>query len=110
MKVRTLLFLVLSCSISFSQSQQRRIYLVDKDSWAESGGFAANNGTAVGSYHASVRHISTEQIKTLNKACPALTITVDLKASDFVVVWDTKTWAETSWSGHQNEYVVYNSR
>jgi hypothetical protein len=27
-----------------------------------------------------------------------------------VVVWDTKTWQQTSWSGHQNEYTVYDSK
>jgi hypothetical protein len=26
------------------------------------------------------------------------------------VVWDTKTWQQTSWSGHQNEYTVYDSK
>lgn len=96
-------------AIAQQAPQKTRVYVVDKDSWAESGGFSASNGTATASYHAGVRHISTEQIKSLNQACPAITITGALPSSDFVVVWDTKTWAETSWSGHQNEYVIYAS-
>jgi hypothetical protein len=92
------------------QAVGTRVFVVDKDSWQESGGFTAANGTASGNYHAGVRHTSTEQIKSLNQACPALTITADKQSADFIIVWDTKTWAETSWSGHQNEYVVYNKK
>lgn len=104
------MFNLLFAAVLLFQAAGPRVFLVDKDSWQESGGFAAANGTASGSYHAGVRHISTEQIKSLNQSCPAVTITADHKSSEFIVVWDTKTWAETSWSGHQNEYVVYNSK
>ena len=83
---------------------------MDKDSWHESGGFVATQDGASGTYHGSVRHISTEQIKSLNKACPEVTITAVAESASFIVVWDTKTYAETSWGGHQNEYVVYNQK
>jgi len=48
-----------------------------------------------------------QAIKTLNHACPSLTITSSREKADFIVVWDIKTWAQTSWSGHQNEFAVY---
>jgi hypothetical protein len=93
---------------STPQSSGPRILVVDKDSWQESGGFVATKDGAAGTYNGNVRHISTEQIKSLNQACPSVTITAAADSADFIVVWDTKTWAQTSWSGHQNEYVVYN--
>ncbi len=104
------MFLQIIIAALLFQAAGPRVFVVDKDSWQESGGFTAANSTASGSYHSGVRHISTEQIKSLNQACPSVTITADQKSSDFIVVWDTKTWAETSWSGHQNEYVVYSQK
>ena len=80
-----------------------RVLIVDKDSFQAAG--VAVNGVA--GFQAGVRPINTEQVKSFNKACPAITITSNPERADYIVVWDTKTWAQTSWSGHQNEFAVY---
>jgi hypothetical protein len=95
---------------SKSQKTPPRVFVIDRDSWTESGTSVATKDVATTSYHAGIQQIHTEQVKTLNKSCPAVTITVDKANADLVVVWDTKTWQQTSWSGHQNEYTVYNSK
>jgi hypothetical protein len=87
-----------------------RVLVIDRDSWTESGTSVATKDVATSSYHAGIQEMHTEQVKTLNKSCPAVTITVDKANADLVVVWDTKTWQQTAWSGHQNEYTVYNSK
>jgi hypothetical protein len=88
-----------------------RIFVVDRDSFQASGGFVgiASNGSATttGHYHAGVQRVNTEQVKSLNHACHDAVITSNPENADFVVVWDTKTWQQTSWSGHQNEFNVY---
>lgn len=51
---------------------------------------------------------NAQQISNLNKACPTVTI-IGVKAdADLMVVWDSKTWGETTWGGHQQEWFVYN--
>ena len=39
----------------------------------------------------------SEQIKTLSKGCPSISITGDPAVADFTVAWDSKTWQQTSW-------------
>jgi len=56
---------------------------------------------------AATRRVSTEQTETLAKVCPAVAITSNRDTADFVVEWDTKTWMQTSWTGHQNHFAVY---
>ena len=51
---------------------------------------------------------NAQQIATLNKACPEIKIIADSKDADLIVVWDSKTWNETTWAGHQQEFVIYN--
>jgi hypothetical protein len=89
-----------------------RLFVVDRDSFQASGGFVgiASNGSATttGHYHEGIQRMNTEQVKSLNHACPDAVITSNPENADFVVLWDTKTWQQTSWSGHQNEFNVYN--
>jgi hypothetical protein len=49
-----------------------------------------------------------QQVSNLNKACPAIKIVGDLKEADLAIVWDSKTWNETTWGGHQQEWFIYN--
>jgi hypothetical protein len=93
-----------------AQPKTIRVLVIDRDSWTESGTSVATKDVATSSYLAGIQQMHTEQVKTLNKSCPAVTITVEKNNADLVVVWDTKTWQQTSWSGHQNEYTVYNSK
>jgi hypothetical protein len=102
--------LTLATAIVAQQKPTIRVFVIDLDSWTESGTSVVTKDVATSSYHAGVQQMHTEQVKTLNKSCPIVTITVDKAKADLVVVWDTKTWQQTSWSGHQNEYTVYNSK
>lgn len=85
-----------------------RVSIVDRDEWQQTGTLVGSNGTVVAHEEGRVVHDHTELTKSLNKACPALTITLDEKSADYVIVWDHKTWQQTSWAGHQNEVAIYN--
>jgi len=84
--------------------EKPRVYVVDRDEWKLSGGFAGN----AGSIQAGVRRDYTEILKTFAQACPQVTFTSDRAKADYAVVLDHKTWRETSWTGHQNEFVIFN--
>jgi hypothetical protein len=105
---RALLITPLLCLPLVAGTESRKIFITDRDAWEQSAALVAHENTAVASMHSGIRRQNTEQIKTMNKACPELTITSVPDSADFVVVWDTKTWGQTAWSGHQNEYTVYN--
>jgi hypothetical protein len=49
-----------------------------------------------------------QQENSLRKACPSIVITEDQAAADYTVAWENKTWNQTSWGGHQNDFVIYN--
>lgn len=99
---------LLLCSSCFAADlTQTRVFISDRDGWEASGGFVANQDSAAGSMKAGIRRQNTEQVKTFNHECPTVTITSSPDKADFVVIWDTKTWGQTSWSGHQNEFTVY---
>jgi hypothetical protein len=91
-----------------SAQEKPRVYLVDRDEWKVTGGFAANGTSAAGSIHAGVRRDYTEVLKTFAHTCSQVTFTSDLANADYAVVLDHKSWGETSWSGHMNEYVIFN--
>ena len=66
---------------------------------------ASSSATTVSTYYASSH---SEQIRLLNQACPAIAITEDATAANFVVRWESKTWQQTSWTGHQQEFTLFN--
>jgi predicted secreted Zn-dependent protease len=82
------------------QTKPIRVFVSDHESWQQASTIVA--GTYSGATHA-------EQVKTLAKGCPAITITDDQARANFFVAWDSKTWQQTSWGGHENEFTVYNS-
>jgi hypothetical protein len=88
--------------------EKPRVYVVDRDEWKLSGGFAATETSAAGSIRAGVRRDYTEILKTFAQACPLVTFTDDRTKAEYEVVLDHKTWSETSWTGHQNEFVIWN--
>ena len=83
-----------------ADSKMVRVYVTDHESWLQA-------STAVATSYSGATH--AEQIKTLAKECPEVTITEDRARADFVLAWDSKTWQQTSWGGHENEFAVYNS-
>lgn len=48
-----------------------------------------------------------EQIRMLHQFCPDIQVTEDLSKADLVLRWESKTWQQTSWKGHQQEYTLY---
>lgn len=112
----TLLLVVLACALSaLAQQSTVRVYVADRDEWESSSvaythaevnrdSGSLNSGARSQS---GIRRVNTEQVKNLNKACPSVTITGDPSKADYFIVWDVKTWQQTSWAGHQNEYTVY---
>lgn len=92
--------LVLAGTILAQEKKPIRVYLTDHESWQQ-GSTLVN-----GSYSGATK---TEQVKTLNKACPAITLTGDPAKADLFLSWDSKTWQQTSWGGHENEYTLYNA-
>lgn len=106
MKKRCSLLVLVSLLLGLPAAAQEkpRVYVVDRDEWELSGGF---NGD-VGSIHAGMRRDYTEILKTFVQECSQVTFTSDRAKADFAVVLDHKTWKETSWTGHQNEFVIFN--
>ncbi len=102
----------------------KRVLIADRDTWEASStsfvhgsetaechqdsGCGENGSLTAGSRsQAGIRRVNTEQVKNLNKACPDLGITNNPARADYFVVWDVKTFAQTSWTGHQNEFTIY---
>lgn len=110
MKKRCSLLVLVSLVLVLPGAAQEkpRVYLVDRDDWKLSGGFAATETSAAGSVQAGVRRDYTEILKTFAQACPQVTFTSNRAKADYAVVLDHKTWKETSWTGHQNEFVIFN--
>jgi hypothetical protein len=66
---------------------------------------ASSSAVTVSTYYASSH---SEQIRLLSQACPVIAITEDTAAADFIVRWESKTWQQTSWTGHQQEFTLLN--
>jgi hypothetical protein len=97
------------CGSAAVQAQEsKRVYIVDHDSWEASSAAILNSGSGVATAQAGIRRVNTEQVNNLAKACSKIVVTSDPSKADLFVVWDTKTWQQTSWTGHQNEFAVYN--
>ena len=98
--MKNVMILLLLVGAGFAQDAKKRVYVTDHESWEKASTLVA------GTYSGATR---SEQIKSLAKACPEITITDDPARADLIVTWDSKTWQQTSWGGHENEFAVYNS-
>lgn len=106
--VRPLSLVALFFAIALpSHAQTIRAHITDRDTWQEEGGFVASNGAAVGHERAGMLRQNTELVKTFNQSCPAVTVTADKRAADYVVIWDHTDWQHTKWGGSQNQFTVY---
>jgi hypothetical protein len=93
--------MLLLCGLAIAAEKKPvRIYLTDHESWQQASSLVATT------YSGATK---TEQVKTLAKACPEITVTGDPSKADFFLSWDSKTWQQTSWSGHENEFTLYNA-
>lgn len=118
------LFIVLPTVMARAQNV-KRVLVADRDTWeASSTSFlhgrqtaechqeagCGENGSLTAESHsqAGIRRVNTEQVKNLNKVCPEVGITNNPAHADYFVVWDVKTFSQTSWTGHQNEFTIYN--
>lgn len=99
--MKTLLLILAFCTVAVAEEKKPvRVYLTDHESWQQTSSLVQT------SYSGATK---TEQVKTLTKACPAITITGDPAKADFFLSWDSKTWQQTSWGGHENEFTLYNA-
>lgn len=98
--MRILVAILLVGSALGQSAKKVRVFVGSHESWQQA-------STIVASSYSGATH--TEQIKTLAKECSAVTITDDSARADFFVSWDSKTWQQTSWGGHENEFSVYSA-
>jgi hypothetical protein len=94
MKQLLLMFILCGCAMA----QKPRVFVETADP-------ASSSATTVSSYYASSHG---EQIRLLSQTCPAMAITEDATGADFIVRWESKTWQQTSWAGHQQEFTLLN--
>ncbi|MGA6982781.1 MAG: hypothetical protein WCC95_03375 [Candidatus Sulfotelmatobacter sp.] len=94
MKQLLLMFLLCGCAMA----QKQRVFVETADP-------ASSSAATVSTYYASSHG---EQIRLLSQACPAIAITEDATGADFIVRWESKTWQQTSWAGHQQEFTLLN--
>ncbi len=102
--MRNVTFLLLT--VSALAAQPPKVFIGDQITYHEGGFISAANGNAVGTIQASTRG-NTEQVKTLNKVCPDVVIVNRQEGADFVVSWESRTYQETPWGSHQQEFAVY---
>jgi hypothetical protein len=81
-------------------AQQPRVYITEQAPWLE----ASNLVTPAATY-APTR---TEQIRNLAQYCPTVTITEDQAKADLILVWESKSYQQTRWGGHEHEWTLYN--
>jgi hypothetical protein len=91
-------FLLLFLLCGWAVAQKPRVFVETADP-------ASSSATTVSTYYASSHG---EQIRLLGQACPAIAITEDATGADFIVRWESKTWQQTSWAGHQQEFTLLN--
>lgn len=99
---RWAILLLLTSAMIGQSAKAVRVFLTDQQSWADSSNLVAAGSTAAPS--------RTEQIHTLAKYCPAVTVTAEPSKAAFIITWTSTSYAATRWGGHEHEWVVYNSQ
>lgn len=97
--MRKLFAFLLLLSIFAVGAEKPRVFVADRDSFEASGSAVA--------VKAGVRRFNSEQIGALSKSCPAIAVTNVREKANFLVMWDTTSWEQTSWSGYQNQFSIY---
>lgn len=98
--MKTLAGVLLLSAVAWGADAPKRVFLGDHENFQQASSLVQTATTGAG---------RAEQTKTLMKACPSIVITGDRDKADFLVQWDSKTWQQTSWGGHENEFTIYNS-
>ncbi len=94
--MKTLMVGLLLCGIAVAQGKPR-VFVETADP-------ASSSATTVSTYFGPSH---SEQVRVLSRSCPAIVITEDQAGVKFIVRWESKTWQQTSWSGHQQEFTLY---
>ena len=94
MKHLLLMFALCACAMA----QKPKVFINTADP-------ASSSAATISTYYASSH---SEQIRLLSQACLGIAITEDAAAADFIVRWESKTWQQTSWTGHQQEFTLTN--
>lgn len=85
---------------------KRRVLVSDSQSWSVSGGFGGGGGAFGGGTHGGARPQTAEVIKTFNKKCPGVTVTMNKQTADFVVLFDHE--GGKGWARKDNKIAVFN--
>lgn len=94
--MKTLLVGFLLCGMAWARGKPR-IFVATADP-------SSSSAVTVSSYFGPSHG---EQVRTLGQACSGIVITEDASKADFVLRWESKTWQQTSWKGHQQEFTLY---
>lgn len=98
--MKYLAILLLLVTLSFAR-EKPRVFLSNQQSWIE-----ASNLVAPAATYAPDR---TEQIGNLAHYCPGAVITEDRAKADLFLVWESKSYQQTRWGGHEHEWALYNA-
>lgn len=88
------------CLSAMARAEQPRVYVAEQAPWIE-----ASNLVAPAATNAPSR---TEQIRNLSHYCPAVMITEDQAKANLILVWESKSYQQTRWGGHEHEWALYN--
>ena len=97
---RLLIFVLIYASVATAQTL--RVYVAEQESWMGSPNLVTAAATNAPS--------RTEQIHNLSKYCSTVTITEDQSKADLIVVWESKSYQQTRWGGHEHEWTIYNPK
>jgi len=103
-----ILFLVAPCaSIATPASQEKaRVFVIDSNSWAVTGGVGGVEEVFGGSMHGGARPQTAEIIKTFGERCPLVTITNNKDKANYIVLLDHEGGKHLVL--RDNKVVVYN--
>jgi hypothetical protein len=103
-----MLIVILALGMITSAQDKPRVFITTPDQRHSSSEVTTSGQQTQGVTETNSLVGQPELVKTLNQACPEVIITNEQTKADYVVVWDHKTWRQTSWTGHQNDIAIYN--
>ncbi len=85
---------------------KRRVLVTDSNSWSISGGFGGSSAGFGGATSGGARPQTVEVIKTFGKKCHGVTVTMNRRTADFVVLFDHE--GGKGWARKDNKIAVFN--
>jgi hypothetical protein len=94
------LILLVSAPLLAQQAKETRVYVAEQAPWLDASNLVTPSATNAPS--------RTEQIRNLAQYCPSVIITEDQAKADLILVWESKSYQQTRWGGHEHEWTLYN--